>query len=71
MGEVIKADFSTTLGLPPEKVLGAALESTLDSAIIIGMRSGQPYYASTMGDIAQTLLETELFKQFLLERARE
>ncbi len=71
MGEVIQADFNTVADLPAERVLGAALDANLDQAIIIAMRGGQPYYASTLGDIGHTLLEVELFKQSLLERARD
>lgn len=68
MGDVIHANFSTTLDVPVENVLANC--TGLDQVIVIGLKGDEAYYASSQADIASTLLQVELFKQFLLDQVR-
>ena len=63
MGEVVNLEVVTTLDLPAEKVLVAAIAHDLKEAVVIGTREdGSLYFAGTSSDGPQVL--------WLLERAR-
>lgn len=72
MGDVVSIGTETTIDLPIEKVLGAALEADLEQVILIGVtRGGEVYHASTTSDIPEMLFRAEMFKRQLLERAAQ
>ena len=60
----------TTLDVPCERLLSAALESTLQRVIIIGTDAdGQFYFASSMADGGDVLWWIEIAKKKLMEIA--
>ena len=67
MDNVIQGNFITTLDVPVEKVLGAALKDELEQVVIIGVDSdGEIYLASSKGP-ESTLWLLELGKKELLD----
>lgn len=51
MGDVVELGCTTKLDITPEKVLAAALEHKLESAIVIGeTHDGSIYFAMSMAD---------------------
>lgn len=65
---VIILNCRTRLDLPPERVLSAALDEELKSAIVIGyMKDGSEYFASSPGNRHEVLWLLERFKKILLE----
>lgn len=69
MGNVISLDIQTTVDLPPDQVLGKAIEAGLSQVIVIGVGPDGPYHASSIADTPEILFRMEMFKRFLLERA--
>ena len=64
--KVIFIDRPTTLGLPPERVLEAAV-GHLDKAIVVGLdKNGDLYFASSIGDDQGGLAEVN----WLLDKAK-
>lgn len=56
----------TTLDIPPDRVLEGAV-GCLDDVILIGKhKDGSLYFASSSGDVAETLWVLEQFKARLL-----
>jgi hypothetical protein len=67
MGEVIEANFQTSLDIPADKVLQGAVDEGLDTAVVIGWdKDDSFYFASSVGSIGETLLLLELAKKRLL-----
>lgn len=67
MGDVIDLDVPTTLDLDPPKVLTAAAEANLTTAMVIGEDSeGRLYLASSTGKIGALLILLELAKRDIL-----
>ena len=63
MGEVINLDVVTTVDLPAEKVLVAAIAHDLKDVVVVGTREdGSLYFAGTSSDGPEVL--------WLLERAK-
>lgn len=51
---VIYLNEVTTEDIPPERVIGAALDANLSVAIVIGRRpDGSIYFASSTGDVKE------------------
>jgi hypothetical protein len=51
---VIYISEATTEDIPPERVMGAALDAKLSLAIVIGRRpDGSIYFASSTGDVKE------------------
>lgn len=51
---VIYISEATTEDIPPERVIGAALDAKLSLAIVIGRRpDGSIYFASSTGDVKE------------------
>ena len=58
----------TSLDVPVERILNAALESTLQRVVIVGTDAeGQFYFASSMADGGDCLWWLEVAKKKLLE----
>ena len=61
-------NVNTTLDVPSERVLEAALKSELKNVIVIGFDTDHHlYFASSMGDCGDTLWWIEIAKKRLLE----
>jgi hypothetical protein len=57
------------LDIPVEKVLNAALEANLESAVLVGWdQDGELYAAWSLASAGETLLLLELAKQELLDQ---
>jgi hypothetical protein len=65
--EIIILPMETTLDLPPDRVLDAAL-GKLSTAIIMGYQTetGEPYFAGSTSDVGAILLLAERLKAHLL-----
>ncbi len=68
MGEVLQFEGETTLDIPPDRILSGAIESKLESVIVIGENANGFYFASSTADIPSILFSIEMFKRDLLER---
>lgn len=65
---VVTLDLITTLDLPPERIIKAAQEADLESAIVIGYKKdGSEYFSSSISDGTQVIWLMERFKKALLE----
>lgn len=65
---VIYPNFITSLDLPAERVLTAALEAELTDVVIAGYdKDGDEYFASSVADGGSTLWLIERLKKMLLE----
>jgi hypothetical protein len=71
MGEVVELDVVTRLDIPAERVLRQATEDNLESAVVIGYRDGEFYFASSLADGGDVLWLLELAKRKLFETADE
>jgi hypothetical protein len=66
MGEVVELDCETTLEIPPDKVLKAAV-GKLDHVLVLGYdKHGDEYFAASMVDRAKILWLVERFRLDLL-----
>ena len=64
---VVTLDVSTTLPVPPKRVLSAALDADLSSVLVVGFeQSGNLYFAMSQGDAAELLLALRLAERQLL-----
>lgn len=64
MSNVAKFNGTTLADIPSEQVLAAASSKGLDEVLILGWdKDGQPYFASSTGDIGVALHLIEKFKQ--------
>jgi hypothetical protein len=64
---VITLSMPTTLDIPPERVIKAALEADLDMVLIIGWtEDGKMYASCSTGNMPETLFLIEKFKQEIL-----
>jgi hypothetical protein len=62
--EVIAFPGITTLDMPPEKVLSAAIAHDLETVVIVGKaKDGTPYYAGSTSDMHAVLYMIEVFKR--------
>lgn len=66
---VVLLNVATTLELPPERVLSAAMEAGLTSVVVVGMTPGGEMYLAASSDQWQTLWALEAAKKWLLEAA--
>lgn len=67
---VVQLDVATLNDIPVDDVLEAAKSEKLSQVIILGSRDdGSTYYASSTSDIAEMLLQIEIFKRQILEAA--
>ena len=67
MNNIIVGNFQTTADIDPDEVAKAAV-GELDVIVLIGVdKSGEDYYASSIGSIADILYLLERYKKSLLE----
>lgn len=65
---IIEFPGETRLDLPAEKVLNAALESNLESVIVVGWKEdGDMYLAGSAGDVMETIASLEIAKAALVK----
>lgn len=65
--EVVTFPGETTIDLPPERVLSAALESELSSVAVIGYKEdGELYLASSNAHAPDVVMMLELCKAMIL-----
>lgn len=70
MGDVVTLNVETTLDIPPEKILNAALAADLQMVVVIGIDAeGREYYASSSANSPDNVWLVERFKLFLLSEA--
>ena len=70
MNNVVILPVVTRLDIPAERILTAALDEDLDSAIVIGRtKDGDIYFASSMPDGPEALWLLEKVKAALLAEA--
>jgi hypothetical protein len=67
MGDVIRPSFATVGFIDPGIICEAARDYKLDEVVIVGVKDGEPYYASSTGDTGAMLLMIERFKARLIE----
>jgi hypothetical protein len=68
LGEVVELPVITSLDLPAERVLNAAIKEDLDEVVIVGFdKDGDFYFASNKSDGGGVLWLFELAKKALLE----
>jgi hypothetical protein len=66
--EVITLSTETTLDIPPERVLSAALGASLDTVLVIGRdAAGELYVASSEADAGALLVLLALAKRTVLD----
>lgn len=58
----------TTLDIPTERVLQAAIDAKLSRVIVIGLIDDEPYLAASYASRGDLLLEVERFKMLLLRQ---
>jgi hypothetical protein len=64
---VVILPVNTTLDIPTERVLNAALEANLDQCILIGRdQEGKLYFAASYGKCKDVLWDLEQLKYCLL-----
>ena len=68
MGEVITLHTETTLDLPPDRVLEAAV-GKLSTVLVLGYdaETGEPYFAGSSADRGGALLLIERFKRQIVQ----
>lgn len=72
MGDVVKFTGLTKLDLKVSDVIDGARDHDLEDCIIMGTdKNGEPYLASSTGNLAEVLLEIELHKAHLIRLAEE
>jgi hypothetical protein len=72
MAEVIQLHGSTTLEIPPDRVLDGAKTEELQTVFVVGWcKTGESYFASSTGDCAELLLLLELAKKSVMEQATD
>jgi hypothetical protein len=68
MGEVVILQNVTSLDLPPERLLNAAIEAGPSKVLIIGVKEdGSEYFASSVADGGDVLWMLERAKLKLLQ----
>ena len=72
MADVVEFGGITKLDIPPERILNGALESNLQSAVVIGFdEDGEFYFASSQADGGEVLWLLELARIGLMRSAEE
>lgn len=68
MGTVIELETVTTVHIPPEKILSAALKADLTEAIVIGQRrDGTVYFAMSTAEAPSVNWLLDCAKRLLME----
>lgn len=68
MAEVVILPVVTRLDVPAERILGGALETGLEKALVVGWTAeGEFYFASSLADGGEVLWLLEMAKRRLLE----
>jgi len=68
MGDVVSLGCITTLDIPPERILNAAIEHDLETVLIIGRtKDGELYFAGSSADGGDALWLMALAKKALME----
>lgn len=70
MGEVVDLSVTTTLDVPPERVLDAVPKADLEQVVVVGSRKdGSLYFASSTSDGGNVLWLFEVAKHQLMKLA--
>ena len=70
MGDVVNLGVKTKLDLPPEKVLGRALEAGMTEVVICGIAAdGSEYFASSVANGADTHWHLQRAMHHLMKQA--
>lgn len=65
--EILIFNGVTTLDVPPERILNAALSADLDKVVVLGYNpDGSEYFASSIADGGSVVWLMERLKQMLL-----
>lgn len=68
---VVILHMETTLPLPPDRVLNAAIEADLDYVAVVGRtKEGEFYFASSVADGPATMWDLEKAKAMLMSYQR-
>lgn len=67
MVEVLYFNGITKLDLPVDRILQCAIEENLELAIVVGVKDGEMYFASSKADGADVLWWLEKAKKALLD----
>jgi hypothetical protein len=68
VGEVIEANIATTVDLPADKILEAAMGHALEDTLVIGWGAdGKLYFSSTTSNVAEVIYLLEAAKFSLLK----
>lgn len=68
MGNVVTLGCITTLDIPPERILNAAIGCDLETVLVIGRtKDGELYFAGSSADGGDALWLMELAKKALIE----
>lgn len=69
--KVISAGITTSLDVPPSRVLAGALDANLETVVIMGYdKSGDTYFASSVADGGTILWLTEQTKRALMNDSK-
>lgn len=63
---VIPFRGQTTVDMPPQGPLQAAIDHRLDQVFILGMKDGEAYFAGSTSDVGLALLLTEKFRRAIV-----
>lgn len=67
MGDVVNLDVATSLDIPVDRILSAAIEADLETAVVVGWdQDGNIYFASSSGYGPDVLWLLEKAKASLL-----
>lgn len=65
---VVDLNVETMLDIPADRILNSAVDARVEHAVVIGWgEDGELYFATSFGDVAQSLLLLELAKRELLD----
>lgn len=68
MGDVVPLGCITSLDIPPEKILNAAIQHDLETVLVIGRtKEGELYFAGSSADGGDALWLMALAKKALME----
>ena len=67
MGEVVELDVDTTLPVPSDRLLQAAIDADVRDVVLIGYDAdGKLWFSSADPDVGHVMWQLELAKRFLL-----
>ena len=70
--EIVELNCVTTLDIPPDRVLSAAIEAGMTEAVVVGLDAdGNSYFASSVADAGTVLWHLERAKWQLMRQTDE